>query len=362
MDDRLIDRIYEAGVVPEQWSAVLEDLTKIADGVGALILSRSRFQEHFIGTPEAVQVFAGGAAAGWQGERNPRAPRLFGAKHAGFLTDLDVFTREEMDREPYFTEFLRPLGLGWGTATAIEVPSGDMIAFDVERSFERGPVERAVVERLDQLRPHLARASMLSARLAFERSRAAALALEHVGLPAAVLGRDSRIMAANPSLEAMMPGVVQDRRARVALTEHTADALLGEALARLALPGEAGGVRSFPIAARREQPPLIVHLVPIRLSANDVFSSASAILVLTPVVPAEVPTADVLQGLFDLTAAEARVARGIAARKTVETIAESLGLSRETVRSQLKAVLAKTGAPRQGDLAALLAGARIRGS
>ena len=356
-DSGLIDRIYEAGVLPEQWPAVLEDLTKVADGAGALILSRTRFQEHFIGTPEAARMFAEACAAGWQGDRNPRAPRLFGAKHAGFLTDLDVFSREEIDREPYFTEFLRPLGLGWGTATAIEVPNGDMIAFDIERSLERGPVERPVVERLDQLRPHLARASMLSARLAFERARAAALALEHVGLPAAVLGRNMHMIAANPSLEAMMPGVVQDRRTRVALVDRNADALLAEALARLARPKDPGGVRSVPIAAREEQPPLIVHVVPIRLGAHDVFSGASGILVVTPVIPGEVPAAEVLQGLFDLTAAEARVARAIGEGQTVDVIAGSFGVSRETVRSQLKAVLSKTGAPRQVDLAALLAGA-----
>jgi DNA-binding CsgD family transcriptional regulator len=217
------------------------------------------------------------------------------------------------------------------------------------------------VQLLDELRPHLARASMLSARLAFERSRAAALALEHVGLPAAVLGRSKRIIAANPSLEAMMPTVVQDRGARVALVDRNADALLAQALTRLTMRDDPGGVRSFPIAAREERPPLIVHLIPIRLGANDVFSSASAILVLTPVVPAEVPSAEVVQGLFDLTPAEARVARGISERKTVDMIAGSLGISRETVRTQLKAVLGKTGAARQVDLAALLAGARVFG-
>lgn len=355
----LIDRIYEAGIMPERWPLVLEDLAQIADGVGALVLSRSRFQEHFIGTPEAARIFASGVADGWQGDRNPRAPRLFGAKHAGFLTDLDVFTREELDREPYFTEFLRPLGLGWGAATAIEIPSGDMVAFDVERTFDRGPIEALVVERLDALRPHLARAAMFSARLAFESARAAALALDHVGLPAAVLGRRMRILAANPSFEGMMPSVVQDRSPRVTLTDHSADSALADALDRLSISGASGSGRSIPIAGLDDRPPLIVHLIPIRLGAHDVFSNASAILLVTPVVPAQVPTADVLQGLFDLTAAEARVARSIAERKTVEAIAESFGLSRETVRSQLKSVLAKTGVPRQVDLAVLLSGARI---
>ena len=51
----------------------------------------------------------------------------------------------------------------------------------------------------------------------------------------------------------------------------------------------------------------------------------------TPVVPSEVPTAEVLQGLFDLTPAEARVARGIGEGRTIETIAMAFGTSRETV-------------------------------
>ena len=46
-------------------------------------------------------------------------------------------------------------------------------------------------------------------------------------------------------------------------------------------------------------------------------------------------------------------------RQTIESIAATLGVSRETVRTQLKAVLSKTGTGRQGDLAALLAGSRI---
>jgi hypothetical protein len=53
------------------------------------------------------------------------------------------------------------------------------------------------------------------------------------------------------------------------------------------------------------------------------------------------PDSVVLQGLFNLTPAEARVARGVAQRLTVDRIAGGLGRSQETVRTQLKAVLAK---------------------
>lgn len=79
-------------------------------------------------------------------------------------------------------------------------------------------------------------------------------------------------------------------------------------------------------------------------------------LIATPVDRAAVPTAGVLQGLFDLTPAEARVARAIGDAQSVENIAELLGVSRETVRTQLKSVLAKTGVGRQVELVRLLAG------
>ena len=346
-------------MLPDLWPAVLDGLNEVGDGYATLLFSATAEWVKWAGSERAGFVHDY-IAEGWPG-RTGRAFRLVAARHAGFLGDLDVYTREEMDREPVFTEFLRPRGLGWGAATAVQVPNGDTLVFDVERRIETGPVDQATVARLDGLRPHLARAGLLSARLAFERAHAAVIALDIVGLPAAVLGHNKRILTANPRLEALMPDVVLDRRQRVALTDRSADALLAEALGRLALPGDHGGVRSFPVPSRHERAPMIIHLLPIRLAAHDVFSNASAILVVTPVVPAEVPTAEVLQGLFDLTPAEARVARSIAGRQTVEAIAEGLGVSRETVRSQLKAVLAKTGAARQVDLAALLSGASLPG-
>jgi DNA-binding CsgD family transcriptional regulator len=67
----------------------------------------------------------------------------------------------------------------------------------------------------------------------------------------------------------------------------------------------------------------------------------------------------VLQGLFDLTPVEARVARGIAERQTVAAMALAFGTSRATVRTQLRAVLAKTGLRRQAELANLLAGVQL---
>ena len=77
---------------------------------------------------------------------------------------------------------------------------------------------------------------------------------------------------------------------------------------------------------------------------------------MTPVDRVNVPAAEVLTALFDLTPAEARIARKIAEGRTVKEIADAGNLSVETVRGQLKTVLAKTGVDRQTDLALLLTG------
>ena len=83
------------------------------------------------------------------------------------------------------------------------------------------------------------------------------------------------------------------------------------------------------------------------------------ILVLTPLGSSETLPDDLLNGLFDLSPAEIRAANGLLGGKTIDDMAGELGLSRETIRSQVKAVLSKTGTARQSNLVSLLANVKI---
>ena len=66
------------------------------------------------------------------------------------------------------------------------------------------------------------------------------------------------------------------------------------------------------------------------------------------------PPVELVQSLFDLTPAEARVARSLAAGKSVDDIAADGGTSANTIRTQVRGVLEKTGCKRQVDIVALL--------
>jgi len=84
---------------------------------------------------------------------------------------------------------------------------------------------------------------------------------------------------------------------------------------------------------------------------------------MTPVGSQQAPAIELVQSLYDLTPAEARVARGLAGGKTLEEIATEQSVSRNTVRTHLRGVMEKTGCNRQAEVVALLGGlAPLNGS
>jgi DNA-binding CsgD family transcriptional regulator len=67
-----------------------------------------------------------------------------------------------------------------------------------------------------------------------------------------------------------------------------------------------------------------------------------------------VPSETRLKALFDLTAAEARLAQRLARGDSVEEVAQTLSIKMTTARTQLAAIFAKTDTRRQAKLVAIL--------
>ena len=273
------------------------------------------------------------------------------------MHDLDLFTPDELDHDPMYA-YLRQEGFGWCAGTLVQAPTGDVLVFSWERRFEKGPFDDALVRGFDPLRPHLARAGLLAARLGLERARGAADALGILGLPAAVLYPGGRAMAVNAAMSELEPSVVRSRQ-RFELSDRNADGILAK---HFAMPVEEWlrQAVSIPIARTRAAP-MIAHLVPLRGAAHDIFTGAVFLLVMTPLTGPKVAAAELLEGLFDLTATEAQVARHISLGRTIGDVASLHGVAESTVRTQLKAIFAKTGASRQIELMALLAAPTLPG-
>jgi DNA-binding CsgD family transcriptional regulator len=290
--------------------------------------------------------------------RGSRLNRLFGARHAGFLSEYDLFTAEELDNDPVYRDFFRPRSFGWQATTGVPLPTGDWFIFSVGRHNSRGPVEPAFIRQLDALRPHLARSALMSARLRLERARVASETLALIGLPALVFDDRGKVLAANPLIEALTDHIRWRAQDRLSLKDSSADALFRQAVETLAIEHVAP-VRSFAVRGADGDAAMVGHVIPIRGVIRDIFVRCAGVLVMTPVTLPQAPPVELIQSLFDLTPAEARVARNLAAGETVEKIASNGGVSLNTVRTQVRGVLEKTGCRRQAAVIALLGGIAV---
>jgi len=97
---------------------------------------------------------------------------------------------------------------------------------------------------------------------------------------------------------------------------------------------------------------LVVHAVPIGDGSG---SGTQTMMIMVDLAGSYEPNSGVLQRMFGLTAAEARLALRIARGDTPADIAQETHVSMPTVRSQLAAVFTKTKTSRQAELVGLLA-------
>jgi DNA-binding CsgD family transcriptional regulator len=201
---------------------------------------------------------------------------------------------------------------------------------------------------------------MVGARLQLTKADTAVKTLSMLGMPAAVLGSRGQMLAVNQLLESLVPTLVQDRQDRLHLADVTADQILGQTLSHVR-EKRGPGVQSFPVSDDAGSPVAIAHVLPVTGDARDLFARSSTVLVIMPVDAGRAPSAGLLRALFDLTTGEARVALALADGRTIGEAAQELGISRETARTHLRSIFAKTGVSRQSGLMRKMSGVTLPG-
>jgi DNA-binding CsgD family transcriptional regulator len=352
--DEIETAIYEAAVLPELWPRALAQMNSFSETVGTALVCVNERGLHLTCTPSMEVVCGRFISENWM-MRNTRgaaaaARGLVG--YPGFLTEKDIYEPGEELKDPMVNELFRPEGLGRGAGFTIQLPHGDVVIVTVEQYWDKGPIVGEPLARLNSIYTHLARATLLASRVDLQKARTSVETMGALGMPAAALTPKGRVVIANPEFEASHALWTTAAGDRLALLDRQADRMLTRALAGLS---QATGNRSIPL---RETPggpvKAVLQLVPIRRSGADIFGSSAAIAVLSQ-PRADIPSATLIQSLFDLTPAEIAVARGLAEGKTAAQIATESGRSINTVRNQLQSVMTKTGCSRQAELIIMMA-------
>lgn len=286
--------------------------------------------------------------------------RSIGAGLARIVTDEDLVTRAEQERSGFYQEWLPRLGIHHMIGAVFSAADGATGVLGVHRP--RGSGAYGALERRQAalVLPHLQRALRLGQRLAvLSRTEAATLAaLDLLAAGVVLLDETGRLVHANQAGEALLRdnselALVHGRLALRRPALHDRFLALLRAAASVARGGltRARAAMSVPRARRM---PLSLEIAPLRAPALEHAARGATVLVFLsdPEAPIGVTR---LRELFGLTRTEAAVAEALARGASPETIAVEMGVGLATVRTHLKRILAKTGAHRQAEAAALLA-------
>jgi DNA-binding CsgD family transcriptional regulator/PAS domain-containing protein len=246
-----------------------------------------------------------------------------------------------------------------GAVVPLDARATATLGLALERPCAADAFTEADRQRLNVVLPHLQRAVQLRRRLGHLEAQAQVgfAALDALPLGVVVAAADGAIVFANTAAEGLAR---RDEGLRLggrlsglgAVQPLEAQRLRG--LVYAVTHGEAGGMLRI---TRRTQPPLAVLVAPLptRLHPAMALAPSLALVLITDPANGPVLTAQALQQLFALTAAEASVALALAAGRSAEDIAAEREVSLPTVRTQIRQILEKTGARHLRDLVRLLA-------
>jgi DNA-binding CsgD family transcriptional regulator len=218
------------------------------------------------------------------------------------------------------------------------------------------PFTREDATRLAMVGPHIGKIVSLAQKFAAFDAASKLSALERVSSAAVVIDATGRATQMNLPAQNLLGADFNLVRGRPAAHDPASNRRL-QALVSFALHAERGSAQAFaPVVVDRDEAPwLLVEAMPVTAFGSDLFSPGRVILLLTDLRSPVRPEATQLCAAFGLTVAEAKLAAKLASGSGVDGAAASLGVSRETARTQLKAVFAKTNTRRQAELTALVA-------
>jgi DNA-binding CsgD family transcriptional regulator len=170
------------------------------------------------------------------------------------------------------------------------------------------------------------------------------------------LDADKRVVHTSGRAKDALEGCLTIKGGRLCALDRTSDALLQTMLDQHLKYGESHKQwRRQALGIKRDdRRSLIVRAVTIDPAVRHEIDNAAVVLMLVDPEDCAEPSDAILQQVFGMTKAEARIANRLLCGESIQEIAEATRVSVGTVRSQMKALFVKTGTHRQAELVALL--------
>jgi DNA-binding CsgD family transcriptional regulator len=360
-----IEACYDAVFEPARWPEALQELAESLDATSCVVRAREADD-----TPLNLQALESTEHAGFselwleriEGAPDPHIDRSLRLHKPGvsFIVEDEISTPEERATLPYYQEIARPGHREWWAAVCFEA-NHRAWCLPLYREEKKGPFDPHDARLFLKAASHLSRIISAAEKLLDTSASPSLTALDRLGTAAVLLDRRGCVRRVNERADALLGPNLKVRHGRICAADQTSDSRLQKLVAAIVSSPFGSSITADPIViARSEKPWLLVEAMPITPFGNDVFDVGHALLFFTDLAAPSAPSGTLLGAVFQLTPAEARLAVCLAAGSGISSASAMLGISRETARSQLRAVFAKTDTHRQAELTALLS--RLRGS
>lgn len=347
-----LDAFYAAAADPADWPAALDSVAAVTGGIGASLTFLGATGTRFGAASTTLAAGVADFVAHWH-RHDIIGARVYALRLKGLVSDLDLFETRVFDSDPFYRDFLGPLGARNMLGLVIPTPEGDRFSLTIHydrRLTEVADTHRATLERL--ARP-ISRAVAAPLRGASADLTGQGL-LETVGglgFGAALLAADGAVIAANAAFGRVLDGHVE-AGTRLRFRRPAVQAAFEAMVDAAGAPGLAAGGPDFVLLPRPAAAfPLFLRALPLPGAPRASDDPAPRLVLVLVTDPAQretaVGTALVQAGL---TRGESRVASLVGAGLTPAEAAARLGIAEETARTVLKRVYAKLGIARQADL------------
>jgi DNA-binding CsgD family transcriptional regulator len=350
-DAELIDLIYAATLGERPWEDFVARLGQTSPGGCAVLFSLDLRR-----TDTVVTILEGRPAetkAGLDthyGSVNPYKPYCMSKPLGVGIPGDRMLSRDRLVRSEFFNDFLLKHDLTATLGVAVDRSEDFIILISTATRLNDEAEQIALSEQYTRLAPHLKRAA------AFYRRNAPGRMATELG---ASLYDDAEVgtMLVTPGLKIVSMSPAADR----ILAPH----LAFDAAGAVRLPGDEAQAALKAMSSRRYDGPQSrcfavgdLRLTLVKISRGGVIGlfDDCGVAVLVRSAGGAPMSPERAREVYGLTAAEMRVLPGILAGQTAEEIARSLARSRETIRSQMKSVYAKTNSSGKMDLIRLMNG------
>lgn len=366
--DELVGLIYEAALEPEHWQAVLLQLSDLFNSAGTSMWVHDA--EHIGNHPHsngqilrAVRFDSHSLAsyANYYVQTNVWAQNEEQRQEGSLLTSSMQLADNLLPKTEYYADWLRPQDLFYSIGAVVLKNGSLSVKLSALRSRRHGDYTEDDLGNFRRLLPHIQRACKINQRLLNERLLAESrtqlgnFAQEIAGLSMLGLSDGGQLLYANRCGEAAIRDgqwlTVQQGGLRAA--DGGKDAELQQALRECLRQNRPQHIN---LGGNKELAHCCMTVMPAppwhQLSLTD--QRIAILVVVSSRTERRIATGRQLMDLFGLTPAESRLLRALVQGEDLEQYAKAEDLKKSTVRSQLQAVMMKTGVGKQKDLVKLV--------